>query len=488
MRTPTSGMHRKRFSSTPSASAVAIGLSIGLAVHAGSAHAQAAAEPAPAPATPPPEAVASGSPLAEQQLEQIRKMVAAMPKLFEYDGYVRTGFGINAKGGDQDAFQAPGAYAKYRLGNETETYGELGFTANWVNPEHTDTWFKTKIKLAMIFPRNSTFDTIRDPPAAAGTANIALREAYGEAGNVIASHPETTFWAGARFYRRRDVHINDFFFNDMSGYGGGFQDMKVGEKAKLSIAYLGGSVENDRNALGQEISADLGRLAKNTLDIRVSDIPVGPGNLEIWLIPTLALRGNSLKENHSGFGGGLFYFTPMMGGFNEISASFGLNAAANLSSGLDPSIPSGGWLFRAVDRAVFQLNPQLSMMADFVLQFDNKNGNPSGTTDSSLGNTWFSIGARPVYMFGKYTGVAVEGGVDVTKSEATGSATRVLGKVTVAGLIRPAADFWARPELRVFATLAGWNGAVNDAGGAGGAAFAGDNAGATFGVQAESWW
>jgi len=397
---------------------------------------------------------------------------------------VRTGFGINAKGGDQDAFQAPGAYAKYRLGNETEMYSELGFTANWINPEHTDTWFKTKMKLALIFPRNSTFDTLRDP---SGT-NLALREAYGEAGNVIASHPETTFWAGARFYRRRDVHINDFFFNDMSGYGGGFQDMKVGEKAKLSIAYLGGSVENDRNAMGQEISADLGRLAKNTLDIRVSDIPVGPGNLEIWLIPTLALRGNSLKENHSGFGGGLFYFTPMMGGFNEISASFGLNAAANLSSGLDPTIPSGGWLFRAVDRAVFQLNPQLSMMADFVLQFDNKNGNPSGTTDSSLANTWFSIGARPVYMFGKYTGVAVEGGIDVTKAEATGSATRVLGKVTVAGLIRPAADFWARPELRVFATLAGWNGAVNDAGGAGGAAFAGDNAGATFGVQAESWW
>ncbi|TMQ08748.1 MAG: carbohydrate porin [Deltaproteobacteria bacterium] len=247
MSTPTSGMHRQRFSSIlRSASALAIGLSIGLAVNAGNAHAQAAAEPAPPPATPPPEAVASGSPLAEQQLEQIRKMVSAMPKLFEYDGYVRTGFGINAKGGDQDAFQAPGAYAKYRLGNETEMYSELGFTANWINPEHTDTWFKTKMKLALIFPRNSTFDTLRDP---SGT-NLALREAYGEAGNVIASHPETTFWAGARFYRRRDVHINDFFFNDMSGYGGGFQDMKVVKNAKLSIAYLGGSVENDRNAIG----------------------------------------------------------------------------------------------------------------------------------------------------------------------------------------------------------------------------------------------
>lgn len=468
------GIHPKRFSSIQwSASALAIGLSIGVAVVPRRAHAQGTEPPAPAP-TP----AVEGNPLAEPQLEQVRKMVTAMPKLFEYDGYVRTGFGINAKGGDQDPFQAPGAYAKYRLGNETETYGELGFTANWINPEHTDAWFKTKIKLAIVLPRNSTFDLLSQPPGL-----MALREAYGEAGNVIASHPETSFWAGARFYRRRDVHINDFFFNDMSGYGGGFQDMKVGEKAKLSIAYLGGSVEN--TAMD---SPNLGRLAKNTLDIRVSDIPVGTGNLEIWLIPTLALQGNSTRENHSGIGGGLFYFTPMMGGFNEISASFGYNAAANLSSGLDPSIPSGGWLFRAVDRAVFQLNPQLSMMGTFVLQFDNKNGSPSGTTDSSLGNTWFSIGARPVYMFGKYTGIAVEGGIDVTKPETSGSATNVLGKLTVAGLIRPAADFWARPELRVFATLAGWNSAVNNAGGTGGAAFAGDNVGATFGVQAESWW
>jgi maltoporin len=455
------------------ASALAIGIPIALAATAGSAHAQAE----PAPGTEPPAAVASGSPLAEQQLEQIRKMVAAMPKLFEFDGYFRSGFGINAKGGDQDPFGLPNV-PKYRLGNETELYSELGFTANWINPEHNDAWFKSKVKVALVAPRNQTFDSLRDP-----TGNIAVREVYAEAGHVIESHPEMSFWAGQRFYRRRDVHINDFFFNDMSGYGGGFQDMKLGEKAKLSIAYLGGSIENPKNAMGMEISADLGRLAKNTFDIRVSDIPVGSGNLELWLIPTIALRGNSTVENHSGIGGGLFYFVPMMGGFNEISASAGYNAAANLSTRLDP-IPSGGWLFRAVDRAVFQFSPQLSMMGTVVLQFDNTDGSPSGSTDSSVGNTWFSIGARPVFMFGKYTGIAVEGGVDVTKSQVTNAPTAFLGKLTVAPLIRPSGDFWARPELRAFVTLATWN----DAGQTGGAAFAGDKVGATFGLQAESWW
>jgi maltoporin len=409
-----------RGSSSTLALASALGLGLALT---GRAHAQPADASAAQPA-------AVTAPLSEPQMDQVKKLVSAMPKLFEFDGYVRSGFGINAKGGDQDAFQAPGAFAKYRLGNETETYGELGLTANWVNPEHNDSWFKTKVKLALVAPRNSTFDSLRVDPG-----NIAVRESYAEAGHLFEAHPEMTFWAGQRFYRRRDVHINDFFFNDMSGYGAGFQDMKLGGgNAKLSIAYLGGSVENA--AAG---SADLGRLTKNTLDVRVSDIPAGPGTLELWLIPTLALQGTDTRNNHSGIGGGVFYFMPIMGGFNEVSASFGYNAAANLSSGLstDPFIPSGGWLFRLVERGVFQLSPTLSMMVGGVLQFDNRDASTgaTGATDSSLGNTWASVGARPVFMLSKYTGIAVEGGVDIVKNQVNGHGRRTAPPV--GGLLGP---------------------------------------------------
>ena len=44
---------------------------------------------------------------------------------FEFHGYFRSGYGLNGKGGQQVAFIAPGADAKYRLGNEAETYGEV---------------------------------------------------------------------------------------------------------------------------------------------------------------------------------------------------------------------------------------------------------------------------------------------------------------------------------------------------------------------------
>jgi maltoporin len=186
---------------------------------------------------------------------------------------------------------------------------------------------------------------------------------------------------------------------------------------------------------------------------------------------------------------------PVLGGFNEVSVSAGYNAAANLSSGLSdsPLIPSGGWLLRLVERGTFQLSPTMSMMVAGVLQFDNKDGSPDGSADSSLGNTWVSFGARPVFMLGKYTGVAVEGGADITRSQASGASLNVLTKLTVAGLIRPANDFWARPELRVFVTGAVWNTPARDLARSlnspiGGAAFVNDTAGLTAGVQAESWW
>jgi len=53
---------------------------------------------------------------------------------FEFHGYLRSGYGLNSEGGQQLAFQAPGTDAKYRLGNEAETYGELIFVNNWLNP------------------------------------------------------------------------------------------------------------------------------------------------------------------------------------------------------------------------------------------------------------------------------------------------------------------------------------------------------------------
>src|SRR5499427_4514947 len=70
-------------------------------------------------------------------------------KSFEFHGYFRSGYGLNSEGGQQVAFAAPGAGAKYRLGNEAETYGELIFVNNWLNPEQNadKAWMKTEFMI-----------------------------------------------------------------------------------------------------------------------------------------------------------------------------------------------------------------------------------------------------------------------------------------------------------------------------------------------------
>ena len=129
---------------------------------------------------------------------------------FEFHGYFRSGFGLNGAGGQQLAFQAPGAGAKYRLGNEAETYGELIFVNNWLNPDHaTDkAWMKTEVMLEANTTNSASYAGF---PNGFGNDQFRLREAFIQAGNVLESQPDAKFWAGERYYRRQHIEINDFY-------------------------------------------------------------------------------------------------------------------------------------------------------------------------------------------------------------------------------------------------------------------------------------
>src|SRR5260221_1000011 len=145
---------------------------------------------------------------------------------FEFHGYLRSGYGLNSKGGQQVAFQAPGAGAKYRLGNETETYGEFIFVNNWLNPEHDNdkAWLKTEV---MIEANTGNYATYPNFPGNVGNDQFRLREAFVRGGNILNSQPDAKFWAGERYYRRQHIEIDDFYPLDMSGYGAGLEDWNL---------------------------------------------------------------------------------------------------------------------------------------------------------------------------------------------------------------------------------------------------------------------
>ncbi|ACY17640.1 maltoporin [Haliangium ochraceum] len=378
--------------------------------------------------------------------------------VFEYHGYLRSGAGFSLDGGEQVAFQAPGAYAKYRLGNETETYGELGLTGNWLGNEGDGAWFRTEIKLAVITGNVQQFDSLK-----ADTSNIAIQESYAEAGNLFADQPGMSFWAGHRFYRRHDVHINDFFYWDMSGYGAGFQDMDL-DFGKLAVAYLATE------------GAD--RSVKNHIDIRLYDLPAGPGTLTVGVAPVLQTAGDSGGDSTFGVAGTVMHtMGGFMGGFNKLSLQVGYGAQAGLLTYFGGA--EDGLMIRLVEQAQIQTSEAFSMMWSGIAQFDDADG------DDDM-NMWISLGARPTFHLSKYTALLAEAGVDIVQPGAEGSELGFLGKLTVAPTLKAGNGFWGRPELRAFATAAFWNEAIQ--GQVGGAAFADDTFGMTFGVQAESWW
>src|SRR6516164_2946162 len=129
---------------------------------------------------------------------------------FEFHGYFRSGYGLNSVGGQQVAFAAPGAGAKYRLGNETETYAELIFVNNWINPEQNSdkAWLKSEV---MIEANTTNSANYANFPQGFGNDQFRFREAFVQAGNVFGSQPDAKFWAGERYYRRQHVEINDFY-------------------------------------------------------------------------------------------------------------------------------------------------------------------------------------------------------------------------------------------------------------------------------------
>jgi maltoporin len=146
---------------------------------------------------------------------------------FRFHGYLRSGFGVDGTGKGQQPFIAPLAGSKYRLGNEAETYLETTFDYGMTSDDPEPAYFDTRITLAYVLPtsQTSTFAT-----------TFSLREAYALARRVWASQPEATFWAGARFYDRHDLHITDFWYRDPSGFGGGLENVAIGDTARLAVS------------------------------------------------------------------------------------------------------------------------------------------------------------------------------------------------------------------------------------------------------------
>lgn len=432
---------------------------------------------------------------ADQRITKLQQQVGA----FEFHGYFRSGYGLNSEGGQMVAFQAPGAEAKYRLGNEAETYAELIFVDNWLNPDHDSdkAWAKCEF---MIEANTSNSANSANFPNGVGNDQFRFREAFVQMGNVIEIQPNAKFWAGERYYRRQHMDINDFYPLDASGYGGGVEDLDL-KFGKLALAFL--------NSARPDITTQYGNLAKSTIDARVYDIKGPLGLWAVWFDYATSKGGTATAASISvppgtripTTDGYAFGFRHQKlewrgDGFHSFSFMYGTGAASNFSSnGSGVVIPNPSLYldsskqFLITEQLLYQPNHKFAIYPQFLYQ---------RTTDGiphHEWNEWVSFGVRPEVFFTKYLSLAVEGGFDHVKNPnvAGQNFTNVPGpydgwlrKITFAPQIGAGRKYFSRPVLRAFVTYANWSNGLK--GYVGGVPFQNRTSGLTFGVQSESWW
>jgi maltoporin len=407
---------------------------------------------------------------------------------FEFHGYFRSGYGLNSEGGQQVAFQAPGADAKYRLGNEAETYGEFIFVNNWLNPaQNTDkAWIRTEV---MIEANTSNSASYANSPNGIGTDQFRLREAFVRAGHIFESQPDAKFWAGERYYRRQHIEINDFYPLDMSGYGAGAEDVNVGI-GKLAVAFLAGA--------RPDIVTQNGNYAKSNIDVRLYDLK-GPAGLWAAWFDFATAKGGTVQNGNAvpagtafptanGYAFGIRYQRlEWHGGYHTFSVQYGKGPASNFSTSIEdpnPFLKSSERLLVA-DHLLIQPNDRFAVMPIFIFQ-RKRDGQPGHGF-----NDWASFGLRPEVFFTKYLSLAFEGGFDHTEGFITTQNGNTqfdgwLRKFTIAPQIGAGRKFFSRPVLRVFLTYANWSNGFR--GLVGGLPFEDRTSGLTYGVQAETWW
>ena len=401
----------------------------------------------------------------------------------DFHGYARSGIGWTSGGGEQSAFTVNGGGSKYRLGNESDTYAELKLGQELFKSGEKSIYFDTNVAYGGTLHNNDWTET-----------SPALRELNVQFKNFADSLPGATLWAGKRFYQRHDVHMNDFYYWDISGPGAGVENIDLGF-GKLSVAvtrdtesggafsyyydYATKSYKSDRS-VDKDVYNDI-------FDVRLAGI-------ELWKDGSLELGfdyANAHKKDDSAYvnsdatkngymATAEYTQGNFFGGFNKFTVQYAKDSMTSWNNGhaQGSKADNRGHMLRLINQGVVQASDKVEVM--YALIYEKTD------LDNNQGKTWYSAGIRPMYKWTETMSTLAEVGYDVIKDQATGKKNN-LAKYTIAQQWQAGSSIWARPAIRVFGTYAHWNDKFNTANrtDAGYKAKDGEFIG---GVQFEAWW
>ncbi|WP_139477347.1 maltoporin [Aeromonas veronii] len=415
----------------------------------------------------------------------------------DFHGYFRSGVGVS----DNGDMQTMSKNRVGRLGNEAETYSEVQLGQEVYNKNNQT--FYVDSMFAMVAGKQG-----RDWESTSGdSADFALRQFNVQAKNLFGGNE--TLWAGKRYYQRHDIHISDTYYWDVSGAGAGVENIEVGP-GKLSVAvvrndpwdaiYKGDTEANTQyrlDANGNYVLDDKGnkikiddRVNTNTFDIRYAGIPLWTdASLEVGYDYAMAnLTDEQERQNPDYKDGHMFtaeLTQSMLGGFNKTVAQYfldglakqGVDYGAGSGSGLSQAASSGDG-FRLINWGVLPVGDKVEFGHQIL--YSQANGLDKDTTDMDT----FSAVVRPMYKWNDVMKTIAEVGYFKDNKDVNGVKTSSDGaKYTLAQAWSAGSSFWARPEIRVFASYMQQDGNFRENSNG----IKQDDAW-NFGVQAEAWW
>jgi maltoporin len=407
--------------------------------------------------------------------------------------YFRLGTGTSTDG-EKACYQAPGAGAKYRLGNECDSWVEIaGYDTYRLGDSKDDTYIHTEGLLTFSGPDEKLIQ-LND-----------IGQLYIELGNFSKTLNHAKVWVGRRWYDRHDIHINDYFFLNMVGDGGGIRDLDIGF-ADFAYTYL--QEEETPNITSLELNS---KVAHRSHDFRFYNIPTNEEGSLLAFFNYSNIVGREIKGEEQfeesrldnatsiniadadGWALGLVHKQDhFFGGYNKLSMIYGKGTARNAGAWAFEGANAIGKLittqqadklkeastFRITNQTVVE-NPQWAMMTGLV--YEKK----EHFKFDGIDQTWLSFGIRPVKFITKHFRILGELGYDWVDNHATGTHGS-LRKLTLAGELAEKRGFWVRPVIRAYATYAQWSDEFR--GQIGGETYANNTSGWSAGIQVESWW
>lgn len=441
----------------------------------------------------------------------------------DFHGYMRAGVGHFNHGGSQTRWNSEQVG---RLGNEEDTYGELALGSRVFKKDDTEFFVNTRFAMKSkgdndyeATERSNYYGTkgFDDLDEAYGSEDVefALREMNVQAKGIIQGKKDATLWAGKRFYNRHDVHLWDYYYEDLSDSGAGLENLELGP-GKLSIAWVRKAHDNitkledgyskyhyeltdfSGNFEGKEVNGKYYKKVENSFgnynmyDIRYGGSYWNGGYLELsasFMDPDKS-KHQSYVDTSAGFSGLYTADITFSGswGFNTTTLQYGTKAVSLQNHPMYYQTWGGDlshhyWLRVMNQGEVAVGSDKFHIMHAVRYDYDHI-GND--TTDNTK---MFAVTVRPSYQVTTYSRIMAEVGAfwkKVENAEKGTGADEQGQKYTLAYAIAPSASLWARPEIRFYCSYLhssnkdsisdnlydgnSWNNGVN------------------FGVQAEAWW